>query len=91
MAIILKTVKWPYLGNGWTDLYEIWHVDAYRLCQNNEPNKMLFVGQTRVRPKNHILVVGAHWRILVNTINIRTPVGKTNHVGVTQTTSSEYH
>jgi len=32
------------------------------------PNEMLFAGQIRVRPKNHVIVAGAHWRILVSTI-----------------------
>jgi len=28
---------------------------------------MLFAVQTHVRQKNHVLVVGAHWRFLTNT------------------------
>jgi len=31
-------------------------------------NEMLFAGQTRVSQGNHILVSGANWRILANTI-----------------------
>ena len=32
------------------------------------PNEMLFVGQTRVHPHNDVLVAGAHWHLLANTI-----------------------
>jgi len=35
--------------------------------QDGGRDEMPFVGQTRVHPKNHVLVVGAHWRILANT------------------------
>jgi len=31
------------------------------------PNEILFAGQTRLRPNNHVLVAGAHWRHLVST------------------------
>jgi len=35
---------------------------------STEPNELLFAGQTRVRQRTIILVVGAHWRLLTNGI-----------------------
>jgi len=41
------------------------HID---LLNPTGPNEILFTGQTRVRSKSHVLVAGANWRQLANTI-----------------------
>ena len=39
-------------------------------------NEMVFAGNTRVHAKNHVLVVGAHWRIPANTSELFMRVGQ---------------
>jgi len=66
MAAILKTVKSSYLGNVSTDVHKIGMVT--KIDPRNPMDRMRCCLQNRlVHPKNHILVAGAHWHIMVNT------------------------
>jgi len=67
MAAVLKAVKSLYLRSGsiFAKFCTMVHIDPFNPTRSNE---MLFAGQTRVRRKNHVLIAGAHWRLVANTI-----------------------